>query len=153
MDPRFDLQHDTPDAFKAIYALETTARKAVGDDVLYDLVKLRASIINGCSFCVDMHSTDLGKMGQDVRRIIAVASWRESAFFTPAERAAFALTDEVTRLGEHGVSDETWAAAVEHHGLAGAADLVVAIATINVWNRLAVTAHAPTPPLAESAAA
>ncbi len=153
MEPRFDLQHDTPDAFKAIYALEQVARKAVGDDVLYDMVKLRASIINGCSFCVDMHSTDLGKLGEDGRRIMAVAAWRESSFFTPAERAALALVDEVTRLGEDGVSDEVWGAAVEHHGLSGAADLVVAIATINVWNRLAVTAHAPTPPLASAPAA
>lgn len=153
MDPRFDLQTDTPDAFKAIYALEQTARKAVGDDVLYDLVKLRASIINGCSFCVDMHSTDLGTRGEDPRRIMAVAAWRESAFFSPAERAAFALTDEVTRLGEHGVTDAVWDEAVDRHGLAGAADLVVAIATINVWNRLAVTAHAPTPPLESATAA
>lgn len=153
MEPRFDLATDTPDAYKAIYALEQLARKAVGDDVLYDLVKLRASIINGCSFCVDMHSTDLGKLGQDVRRVMAVAAWRESGFFTPAERAAFALTEEVTHLGEHGVTDEVWDEAVAQHGLAGATDLVVAIATINVWNRLAVTAHAPTPPLAASAAA
>ena len=100
-----------------------------------------------------MHSTDLAGHGEDWRRLVAVSGWRESAFFTRAERAAFALVDEVTRMGEHGVTDEVWADAVEHHGLAGAADLVVAIATINVWNRLAVTAHAPTPPLAETAAA
>jgi AhpD family alkylhydroperoxidase len=153
MDPRFDLQTDIPDAFKAVSRLEGVARAAVGDDTLYELVKLRASVVNGCSFCVDMHSVDLIGQGQDVRRIVAVAAWRESAFFTPAERAALALTDEVTRLGEHGVTDEVWADAVEHHGIDGAADLVVAIATINVWNRLAVTAHAPTPPLAEPDAA
>jgi AhpD family alkylhydroperoxidase len=153
MDPRFDLQNDIPDAFKAVAALEAVARKAVGDHTLYELVKLRASIINGCSFCIDMHSVDLAGHGEDWRRLIAVSGWRESSFFTPAERAAFALVDEVTRLGEHGVTDEVWDEAVEHHGLAGAADLVVAIATINVWNRLAVTAHAPTPPLAAEAAA
>jgi AhpD family alkylhydroperoxidase len=153
MDPRFDLQTDTPDAFRRISALEAHARRAVGDDTLYLLVKVRASFLNGCAFCIDMHATHLAGEGEDWRRILAVAAWRESSFFTPAERAALALTDEVTRLGEHGVADATWDAVVEHHGGAGAADLVVAVATINVWNRLAVAAHAPTPPLAATAAA
>ena len=144
---RFDLATDVPDAFRRISALEATAQRAVGDDTLYLLVKMRASMINGCAFCVDMHGTHLAEGGEDWRRIVAVSTWHESAFFTPAERAALALTDEVTRLGEGGVSDATWDAAVEHHGLAGAADLVVAIATINVWNRLAVTAHKTAPPL------
>jgi AhpD family alkylhydroperoxidase len=147
---RFDLMTDIPDAFKAVSALEVVARRAVGDHTLYEMVKLRASTINGCSFCVDMHSTDLADHGEDWRRIVAVSAWRESAFFTPAERAAFALTDEVTRLGEHGVSDEVWSDAVEHHGETGAANLVVAIAAINVWNRLAVTAHKTAPPLTTS---
>ncbi len=144
---RFDLVTDIPDAYKRIAALEAHAQRAVGDDTLYLLVKMRASVINGCAFCVDMHGTHLAEGGEDWRRIVAVATWRESAFFTPAERAALALTDEVTRLGEHGVSDEAWDGAVEHHGLTGATDLVVAIATINVWNRLAVTAQKPAPAL------
>lgn len=150
---RYDITTDLPDAMKAITALEVVARRGVGDHTLYELVKLRASIVNGCSFCLDMHSTDLAEHGEDWRRLMAVAAWRESDFFTPAERAAFALTDEVTRMGEHGVSDEVWDDAVEHHGLDGAADLVVAIATINVWNRLAVTAHKTAPPLAAAPAA
>jgi AhpD family alkylhydroperoxidase len=143
---RFDLT-ELPDAFKKISALEVHAQRAVDDDTLYLLVKMRASVINGCAFCVDMHGTHLAEGGEGWRRIIAVATWRESVFFTPAERAALALTDEVTRLGEHGVSDETWDAAVEHHGREGAMNLVVAIATINVWNRLAVTGQKPAPAL------
>jgi AhpD family alkylhydroperoxidase len=144
---RFDLVTDIPDAYKRVSALEAHAQRAVGDDTLYLLVKTRASMINGCAFCVDMHGVHLAEGGEDWRRIIAVSTWRESVFFTPAERAALALTDEVTRLGEHGVSDAVWDDAVEHHGLDGAADLVVAIATINVWNRLAVTAQKGAPPL------
>lgn len=150
---RFHLVDDVPEAYKKVSALEVTARRAVDDDTLYLLVKMRASMVNGCAFCVDMHGTHMAEEGEDWRRIVAVSTWHESAFFTPAERAALALTDEVTRLGEGGVTDAVWDAAVEHHGLAGAADLVVAIATINVWNRLAVTAHSPTPPLAEPAPA
>lgn len=153
MTQRFDLPTDVPDAFKRVNALEDHARRTVGDDRLYLLVKTRASMVNGCAFCVDMHSTHLAEGGEDWRRIVAVAAWRESSFFTPAERAALALTDEVTRMGEGGVSDEVWATAVEHHGRDGAAALVVAIATINVWNRLAVTAHVPTPPLASTGSA
>lgn len=144
---RFDLTTDIPDAYRRVAALEATAQKAVGDDTLYLLVKMRASMINGCAFCVDMHGTHLAEGGEDWRRVIAVSAWRESVFFTPAERAALALTDEVTRLGEHGVGDAVWDDAVSHHGEAGAANLVVAIATINVWNRLAVTAQKAAPPL------
>jgi AhpD family alkylhydroperoxidase len=148
---RFDLT-DLPDALKRISALEVHAQRAVGDDTLYLLVKMRASMINGCAFCVDMHGTHLAEGGEDWRRIVAVSAWRESVFFSPAERAALALTDEVTRLGEHGVSDETWDDAVTHHGQEGAANLVVAIATINVWNRLAVTGQKAAPPLETAAA-
>lgn len=143
---RFDIT-DHQEAYRAVVALEVVARRAVGDHTLYELVKLRASIVNGCAFCMDMHSTDLLEHGEDPRRLVAVAAWRESVFFTPAERAAFALTDEVTRLGEHGVTDETWATAVEHHGDEGARDLVIAIATINVWNRLAIAGQKPAPAL------
>lgn len=147
MSPRFDLQHDVPDAFTRISALEVTARRAVDDEHLYLLVKVRASVLNGCAFCVDMHSTHLAGIGEDWRRIVAVSTWRESPFFTPAERTALALTDAVTRMDEHGVTDDLWDEAVDRHGAKGAADLVVAIATINVWNRLAVTAHSHPPAL------
>lgn len=144
---RFDLQTDVPDAFKAVSRLEGVAQQAVGDDTLYLLVKTRASMLNGCAFCVDMHAAHLAEGGEDWRRIVAVSTWRESVFFTPAERAALALTDEVTRLGEHGVTEAVWSDAVEHHGREGAAHLVVAIATINVWNRLAVAGQKPAPAL------
>jgi len=137
---------DYPDAYKAVYGLEQHVRSKI-DGNLLELVKLRASVLNGCAFCVDMHSTDALKNGEDARRLFAVAAWRESPFFSPAERAALALTDAVTRLGDDGVPDDVWEATVNAHGEATAAELVVAIATINVWNRLAVTAHAAPPPL------
>ena len=114
---------------------------------LLELVKTRASMINGCAFCIDMHTTDATKSGEDPRRLFAIAGWRESPFFTDAERAALELTDAVTRLGEHGVPDEVWDAVVAAYGETTAAELVVAIATINVWNRLAITNHSQPPAL------
>jgi AhpD family alkylhydroperoxidase len=79
--------------------------------MLLHLIKLRASVLNGCSFCVDMHSREGIADGEDTRRLFAVAAWREAPWFTDRERAALALTDEVTRLGDGGVSDEVWDAA------------------------------------------
>jgi AhpD family alkylhydroperoxidase len=108
------------------------------DPALRELVKLRASILNGCAYCVDLHSRDALEAGEDVRRVVAVAAWRESAFFTARERAALALTDEVTRLGEHGVGDDVWAEAAAHFPEAELGQLLWAIVVINAWNRVGV---------------
>jgi AhpD family alkylhydroperoxidase len=146
MTQRLKLTDAIPEAYEVVAALERHVRSKVDGDLL-ELVKLRASMINGCAFCVDMHSSDALKSGENARRLFAVSAWRESPFFTDAERAALALTDAVTRLGEGGVPDEVWDSVVSTHGPAAAAELVVAIATINVWNRLAVTARTVPPPL------
>ena len=141
-----NLRDLSPAGYRAVFALETHVRGAIDHDLLH-LVKLRASMLNGCAFCVDMHSTDALAAGEDGRRLFALAAWRESPFFTDAERAALALTDAVTRLGEHGVDDETWEGAVEAFGEPTVGELLLAIATINVWNRIAVTTRAAPPVL------
>ena len=115
------------------------------DHTVLELVKLRASMLNGCAFCVDMHSRDALAAGESSRRLFAVAAWREAPFFDERERTALALTDAVTRLGEHGVPDEVWDAAAKVWSEKELADLVVAIATINVWNRIAVTSRTEPP--------
>ncbi|GGK02863.1 hypothetical protein GCM10010123_36060 [Pilimelia anulata] len=142
---RMNLAEVAPAGYRAVLALEQYVRGAVDRSTL-DLVKLRASILNGCAFCVDMHSTDALAAGESSRRLFAVAAWREAPFFTEAERAALALTDAVTRLGEHGVPDDVWAAAEKHWAAEGTANLILAIATINVWNRVAVSTRMPPPP-------
>jgi len=136
-----------PEAYRAVIALERHVAAAL-EPRLLELVKLRASILNGCAFCVDMHGTEALANGEDLRRVLAVAAWRESPFFTPAERAALALTDAVTRLGDDGVDDDVWQEVTALYDERTVAELVVAIATINVWNRFAVTTHLPTPALA-----
>ena len=135
---RLTIADVSPEAFKAVMGMESYARRH-NDPVLYELVKLRASIVNGCGYCVDMHSTDALKAGESSRRLFGVAAWREAeSLFTDKERAAFALTDAVTRLGDHGVPDDVWDTAAAHFDKAELANLLMAIATINVWNRLAI---------------
>lgn len=131
---------------KAVFALEQYVRGQVDHDLLH-LVKLRASMVNGCAFCVDMHSTDALGSGEDVRRVVGVSAWRESTLYTDEERIALELTDAVTSIGDGGVSDETWDRAVTQFGEKGVADLILAIATINVWNRIAVSTQTALPPL------
>lgn len=140
MEKRFDLQDVAPDAVKAVLGLEGYARHNV-DEGLLNLVKLRASMLNGCIYCIDMHSRDALAAGEEARRLFAVAAWPEAPFFSKEERAALALTDAMTRIGDAGVSDEIWAdvsAAFSEEEIAG---LLIAISAINVWNRLGITLH------------
>ncbi|CAL9568290.1 hypothetical protein SUDANB121_04806 [Nocardiopsis dassonvillei] len=109
---------------------------------LLELVKLRSSVLNGCSFCVDLHTRRALKEGESQQRLFLVSAWYEAGeIFTPAERAALALTDAMTRLGDHGVPDEVYAEAAEHFDDARLAALEVAISMINLYNRLAVTSE------------
>jgi AhpD family alkylhydroperoxidase len=122
---RLTLNDVAPEAYRAVLGLETYARKN-NDPVLYKLIKLRASIINGCGFCVDMHSTEALAAGESSRRLFGVAAWREArALFTEKEVAALELTDSVTRLGEYGVPDEVWNRAAAHFAERELADLLV----------------------------
>lgn len=136
---RLTLNDVAPEAYKAVMGMEIYARKS-NDPQLYELVKLRASMVNGCGFCVDMHAADAQKAGESTRRLFAVAAWREATqLFTAKEQAAFALTDAVTRLGEHGVPDDVWDEAARHFDKTELGNLLMAIVTINVWNRLAIS--------------
>lgn len=141
---RIDMAAVAPQAYQVVLGLEKYVRTNLDHTVL-ELVKLRASMLNGCAFCVDMHSREALAAGESSRRLFAVAAWREAPFFTERERTALALTDAVTRLGEHGVPDEVWDAAAKVWSEKELADLVVAIATINVWNRIAVTSRTEPP--------
>jgi len=129
-----------PDAMQALLALAKSTEKGGVPSRTIDLVYLRASQINGCSVCVDMHARDAKKAGDTDERLFAVGAWREAPFFTDAERAALALTEAVTRLADRPdpVPDEIWDEAARHYDEKALAALVIAIAGINVWNRLNV---------------
>ena len=130
-----------PDAMQALLALGTSTRNGAVPARTLDLVNLRASQINGCSVCVEMHAQDLKKGGETDQRLFAVAAWREAPYFTDAERAALALTEAATRLSDRAdpVPDEIWDEAARHYDERALSALVIAIANINVWNRLNVT--------------
>jgi AhpD family alkylhydroperoxidase len=126
-----------PDAMNALFALN----KAVHGKLplrTEKLVHLRASQINGCSVCVDMHARELQQAGVPVEHIFAVAAWRETPFFSPAERAALALTEDLTRLADRSdaVPDALWEEVKAYHGETEIAALLLSISAINVWNRL-----------------
>jgi AhpD family alkylhydroperoxidase len=129
-----------PDAMKALHALDKSTEKQL-PFALRKLVHLRASQINGCSVCVEMHSRELKTAGETDERIFTVAAWRETPYFTDAERAALELTEAATRLSDRpdAVSDEVWREAARHYDESALAALIIQIALINVWNRLNVT--------------
>ncbi|WP_446665011.1 carboxymuconolactone decarboxylase family protein [Flexivirga sp. B27] len=137
MEPRIDVNKVAPEAYKAVLGLEKYAASHV-DPTLYELIKLRASMINGCGFCIDMHSHDAMKAGETPQRLFELMAWREVGLYTDKERAALALVDQVTRLGEEGVTDEVWDGVTDEFSEEEVANLLIAIATINVWNRLAI---------------
>jgi AhpD family alkylhydroperoxidase len=133
-----------PDAMKALQALSETTKQALPEKLL-ELVHLRASQINGCSVCVDMHPKLARRVGETDERLFAVAAWRDAPYFTDAERAALALTEAVTRLSdrEDPVTDAVWNEAAKHFNEQQLASLVLGIAAINVWNRLNVAVRQP----------
>src|SRR6266700_1586842 len=130
-----------PDAVKALQALAKSAEKGGVPSKTLGLVHLRASQINGCSVCVDMHPRLLKKEGETDDRLFAVAAWRDAPYFTDAERAALALTEAVTRLSDRAdpVPDDIWDEAARHYDEPALAALIIEIALINVWNRFNVT--------------
>ncbi|WP_210639681.1 carboxymuconolactone decarboxylase family protein [Pseudomonas sp. Tri1] len=138
MQPRIDFYTASPDAFKAMLALETAVSKLGLEKSLLELVKLRSSQINGCAFCIDMHTADARKDGETERRLYAVTAWREAPFFTGRERAALAWTEALTCLSDTHAPDADYALLSEHFSPKEMVDLTVAINAINGWNRLAV---------------
>jgi AhpD family alkylhydroperoxidase len=130
-----------PEAMQALLTLNKVIEKSSVPYVTHKLVHLRASQINGCSVCVDMHARELKKADQKDERIFAVAAWRDAPYFTGAERAALALTEAVTRLSDRAdpVPDEIWQETARHYDEGALAALLLSIAAINVWNRLNVS--------------
>jgi AhpD family alkylhydroperoxidase len=127
-----------PEALQALRALDKTTHQPGLPHVTQKLVQLRASQINGCSVCVDMHSRELKQAGEQDTRIFAVGAWRDTPYFNDAERAALALTEAVTRLADQSdaVPDELWAEVSRHYEEPARAALILTIAQINLWNRL-----------------
>lgn len=146
MTARLDIHTVDPKAHQAVSAMERYMRDSGMDPQLYELVKIRASQLNGCAFCLDMHARDARTAGEDQRRLDVLSAWREAPeLFTDKERATFAFTEAVTRIGDGGVPDPVWRDVTDQFDEAGVVHLLMAVATINVWNRLAVATHQELP--------
>jgi AhpD family alkylhydroperoxidase len=134
-----------PDAMKALLALSRAAQSSPVPETTHKLIHLRVSQINGCSVCVDMHARELKEAGERDERIWGVGAWRESPYFSDAERAALALAECVTRLADRpdAVPDAVWGDAADHYDEKELSSLLVSIAAINVWNRLNAATRQP----------
>ena len=138
MEQRLDFYKASPNAIKAMLALEEQVKRSGLEKPLLELVRLRASQINGCAFCVDMHVTDARKAGEGERRLATVSVWREAPFFTDRERAALEWTESLTLLADTHVPDDTWERVKPHFSEAELAELTLVVVAINGWNRFSV---------------
>lgn len=138
MKKRLKYHEASPTATKALIDLEIYIKKCGLETSLYELVKMRASQINGCAYCIDMHSKDARKAGETEQRLYALSAWHEAPFFTERERAALAWTEAMTLIASHQVTDEVYANALKHFTEKELVDLSMVIIAINSWNRLAI---------------
>ncbi|RTQ36545.1 carboxymuconolactone decarboxylase family protein [Variovorax gossypii] len=135
---RLDFYKASPDALKALIAFEVAIGKLGLEPKLLDMVKLRASQINGCAYCIDLHTADLRKAGETDRRLATLSVWHETPFFTGRERAALSWTEAVTQVSLTHVPDEAYEALAAQFSEAERVDLTMAINAINSWNRLSI---------------
>ena len=139
MKPRLEYFPKAPELMQAVLALNKAVEESGLERSLLHLLKLRASQINRCSYCVDMHAREAREEGESEQRLYLVAAWKESPLFTQHERAAFAWVEAVTLISQGGVSDEMYAATLKHFSGEELVKLTVAVAVINAWNRLSVS--------------
>lgn len=141
--PRATPSEMAPEAYDAMLALERYLHRCGLERSLVELVKLRASQINGCAFCIDMHTKDARAGGETEQRLYLLDAWRESSFYSPRERAALAWTEAVTRISETHVPDEVYEEARRHYSEKELVDLNWVVVAINAWNRLAIPFRFP----------
>lgn len=139
MTARIELGKAEPAAYQAMLGLERYLLNCGLDHNLLHLIKTRASQINKCAFCIDMHTKDARKAGETEQRLYALSAWQETPFFTPQERAALAFTEAVTLIAENSIDDELYQKVSGYFSPNDIAQILIAIATINAWNRIAIT--------------
>ena len=141
MNARIDLMRVNPGIMQAMFALERQIRKSGLDHGLLDLVRMRASQLNGCAYCLDMHSKDARANGETEQRLYGLSAWRDTPYYSERERAALELTEALTRITEHGVTDDVYDRVRAQFSEDEIAHLTLAIVSINGWNRLNIAAR------------
>ncbi|KQX46804.1 MULTISPECIES: carboxymuconolactone decarboxylase family protein [unclassified Paenibacillus] len=139
MEVRLTYNKVNPEALQTMLKLEGFIKTSGLDAKLYELIKIRASQINGCAYCIDMHTRDLRNMGETQQRINLLTAWREAPFYSDKERALLELTETVTRISENGVPQAVYEKVREHFDEKEYVTLIMAINTINAWNRIAIS--------------
>ena len=142
MQPRIDYRKHGQEPLKSLYALENYLAESGLDHKLVHLVKMRSSQINGCAYCLDMHSIDARAAGETEQRLYTLDAWEETPFFTDRERAALAWTEALTRISETHAPDETFEELKKHFSEKEIVDLTFVIGMINLWNRLSISMRA-----------
>lgn len=143
MEQRINIQQAFPEGYKGMYALVHALSKINITPIQKELMKIRASQINGCAFCLDMHTKDALKAGETPQRIFLLDAWRESGLFTEEEKVLLAMTEEITLIHKHGLSDSTYSLAKQYFTKETIGQIIMSIVLINAWNRIAISTHLP----------
>ena len=141
MSQRFDMETVAPVGYKAMIGLELYLAKISLNHTQKELIKLRASQINGCAFCLDMHSKDALKYGETMQRIVLLNAWPEAEVFSAEEKALLAMVEEITLISEHGLSDETYQVTQQFFSETQIGEIIMATVVINAWNRIAISTN------------
>lgn len=145
MNTRVNIAHTEPKGYKAMLGLEAYLQNISLTPVQKELIKIRASQINGCAFCLDMHTKDALKYGETTQRIFVLSAWRETDLFSEDEKVLLTMTEEITLISQKGLTSETYINAQKFFNDTQIAQIIMAIVTINAWNRIAVSTHLPIP--------
>lgn len=142
MEKRIDIHTLAPQAFKAMLGLERFLAQISIDRKLKELIKIRASQINNCAYCIHMHTKDALKYGETAERIFLISAWREATkFFTEEEQTVLEMAEEITLISQQGLSEATYQKALKHFSEVQIAEIIMVAVTINAWNRIAVSSH------------
>ena len=139
MKQRVNIEQSLPHAWKAMYALSVSLGKTALTPIQQHLIKIRVSQINSCAFCINMHTKEALAIGETQQRIFVLSAWKETNLFTPEEKAILAVTEEVTLIHQHGISDETYQQAEVFFSAETIGDIIMATIAMNGWNRIAVS--------------
>lgn len=134
-----------PEVYKQMYTLSLASAKSNLSHIQRELIKIRASQINGCAFCIDMHTKDALKYGETQQRIFLLNAWRETSLFTEEEKAILAITEEVTLISQHGLTETTYNNALKYFNEETIAQIIMSVVVINAWNRISVASHTQIP--------
>ncbi|RYE53634.1 MAG: carboxymuconolactone decarboxylase family protein [Sphingobacteriales bacterium] len=139
MEKRVNIQNSHPDIYKAMFGLSVVISKSGLSPILTHLIKVRASQLNSCAFCINMHTKEALNIGESQQRLFLLSAWRETDLFTEEEKAVLVLTEEVTLIHQGGVSDRTYAQALKFFSEETIGEIIMSIVLINSWNRIAIS--------------